>query len=47
MLISIREDVVDSQSFNALQSLVADYVFNKALSKRYTREVSISYMFLT
>eukprot|EP00261_Vitis_vinifera_P038366 XP_019079609.1 PREDICTED: uncharacterized protein LOC109123665 [Vitis vinifera] len=31
---SIREDVVDGQSFNVLQSLVADYVFNKALSKR-------------
>ncbi|KAL6311954.1 hypothetical protein AAG906_007434 [Vitis piasezkii] len=30
---SIREDVVDTQSFNVLQSLVADYVFNKALSK--------------
>ncbi|RVW87075.1 hypothetical protein CK203_048325 [Vitis vinifera] len=30
---SIREDVVDGQSFNVLQSLVADYVFNKALSK--------------
>ncbi|RVW67450.1 hypothetical protein CK203_064177 [Vitis vinifera] len=29
---SIREDVVDTQSF-VLQSLVADYVFNKALSK--------------
>ncbi|KAL6334218.1 hypothetical protein AAG906_007465 [Vitis piasezkii] len=27
---SIREDVVDTQSFNVLQSLVADYVFNKA-----------------
>ncbi|XP_059596623.1 uncharacterized protein LOC132254630 [Vitis vinifera] len=32
---SIREDVVDTQSFNVLQSLVADYVFNKALSKRF------------
>ncbi|KAL6335436.1 hypothetical protein AAG906_029679 [Vitis piasezkii] len=32
---SIREDVVDGQSFNVLQSLVADYVFNKALSKRF------------
>ncbi|RVX03780.1 hypothetical protein CK203_022991 [Vitis vinifera] len=31
--ISICEDVVDAQSFNVLQSLVADYVFNKALSK--------------
>ncbi|RVW71077.1 hypothetical protein CK203_061499 [Vitis vinifera] len=30
---SIRKDVVDTQSFNVLQSLVADYVFNKALSK--------------
>ncbi|RVW77151.1 hypothetical protein CK203_054254 [Vitis vinifera] len=30
---SIREDVVDTQSFNVLQSLVTDYVFNKALSK--------------
>ncbi|RVW23855.1 hypothetical protein CK203_094430 [Vitis vinifera] len=30
---SIREDMVDTQSFNVLQSLVADYVFNKALSK--------------
>ncbi|RVW20737.1 hypothetical protein CK203_106775 [Vitis vinifera] len=30
---SICEDVVDTQSFNVLQSLVADYVFNKALSK--------------
>ncbi|RVX02074.1 hypothetical protein CK203_025485 [Vitis vinifera] len=30
---SIREDVVDTQSFNVLQSLIADYVFNKALSK--------------
>ncbi|RVX20048.1 hypothetical protein CK203_004495 [Vitis vinifera] len=30
---SIREDVVDAQSFNVLQSLVADYDFNKALSK--------------
>nr|CAN61631.1 hypothetical protein VITISV_038788 [Vitis vinifera] len=28
---SIREDVVDVQSFNVLQSLVADYVFNKSL----------------
>ncbi|RVX14624.1 hypothetical protein CK203_011876 [Vitis vinifera] len=28
---SIREDVVDAQSFNVLQSLVADYVFNKSL----------------
>ena len=32
---SIREDVVDAQSFNVLQSIVADYVFNKALSKRF------------
>ena len=32
---SIREDVVDTQSFNVLQSLVADYFFNKALSKRF------------
>ena len=32
---SIREDMVDGQSFNVLQSLVADYVFNKALSKRF------------
>ncbi|XP_034688178.1 uncharacterized protein LOC117916331 [Vitis riparia] len=31
---SIR-DVVDAQSFNVLQSLVADYDFNKALSKRF------------
>ncbi|KAL6322350.1 hypothetical protein AAG906_007903 [Vitis piasezkii] len=30
---SIHEDVVDAQSFNVLQSLVVDYVFNKALSK--------------
>eukprot|EP00261_Vitis_vinifera_P033163 XP_019074406.1 PREDICTED: ubiquitin-like-specific protease 1A [Vitis vinifera] len=30
---STREDVVDTQSFNVLQSLVVDYVFNKALSK--------------
>ncbi|RVW14264.1 hypothetical protein CK203_095364 [Vitis vinifera] len=30
---SICEDVVDAQSFNVLQSLVADYVFNKTLSK--------------
>ncbi|KAL6320754.1 hypothetical protein AAG906_008754 [Vitis piasezkii] len=32
---SIREDMVDTQSFNVLQSLVADYVFNKALSKGF------------
>ncbi|RVW32267.1 hypothetical protein CK203_079000 [Vitis vinifera] len=32
---SIHEDVVDAQSFNVLQSFVADYVFNKALSKRF------------
>ncbi|RVW91074.1 hypothetical protein CK203_039994 [Vitis vinifera] len=30
---SIREDVMDTQSFNVLQSLIADYVFNKTLSK--------------
>ncbi|RVX06580.1 hypothetical protein CK203_029556 [Vitis vinifera] len=30
---SIHEDVVDTRSFNVLQSLVVDYVFNKALSK--------------
>ncbi|RVX16975.1 hypothetical protein CK203_003420 [Vitis vinifera] len=30
---SIREDVVGAQSFNVLQSLVADCVFNKSLSK--------------
>ena len=32
---SIREDVVDAQSFNVLQSLVADYVFNKSLLTRF------------
>ncbi|RVW15462.1 hypothetical protein CK203_094694 [Vitis vinifera] len=30
---SICEEVVDAQSFNVLQSLLVDYVFNKALSK--------------
>ena len=32
---SICEDVVDSQSFNVLQCLVANYVFNKSLSTRF------------
>ena len=32
---SICKDVVDAQSFNVLQYLVDDYVFNKSLSTRF------------